>query len=263
MTDAAGVLTVTVRRNPNVWTVLGPGARRNGEVRPAGSRRRWRRQEREGSMRIPMLCALVLAAACGPTEEEIQQARCAGERTYRDMTKDELEDERTRIMKLEMVAIVGARRISRAVPTTLKPPKVEAQLEKFARDKEEAERATAAFRLEEECRRAAAEAEVAAEVEEIRGRAERGDAVEQFSLGRMYFAGIGVEQDDREAVRWYRLAAGQGYAGAQLALGRMYAEGRGVARDDREAVRWYRLAADHPGVQPAAQAALERLEEAR
>ena len=54
----------------------------------------------------------------------------------------------------------------------------------------------------------------------------------------------GVEQDDEEAVRWYRLAAEQGLAWGQYDLGRMYAEGRGVEQDDEEAVRWYRLAAE-------------------
>ena len=41
----------------------------------------------------------------------------------------------------------------------------------------------------------------------------------------------------------YRLAAERGYAAAQCALGFMYATGRGVEHDDNEAVRLYRLAA--------------------
>ena len=89
---------------------------------------------------------MVLAAACGQTEEEIQQARCAGDRPYRDMTNDELEEERTRIIRLEMGAIMATREIKRQVPTTLLPPKVEAALEKFARNREEALAATADFK---------------------------------------------------------------------------------------------------------------------
>ena len=75
----------------------------------------------------------------------------------------------------------------------------------------------------------------------------------------MYDYGWGVPEEDREAVRWYRLAADQGNARAQDLLGFMYRfGGEGVPRDDREAVRWYRLAADqgHAG----AQTSLERME---
>ena len=42
----------------------------------------------------------------------------------------------------------------------------------------------------------------------------------------MYANGRGVEQDDAEAVKWYRLAAEQGGAAAQFNLGWMYANGR-------------------------------------
>ena len=38
----------------------------------------------------------------------------------------------------------------------------------------------------------------------------------------MYGGGIGVTQDDQEAVKWYRLAAAQGHAEAQDNLGAMY-----------------------------------------
>ena len=55
-------------------------------------------------------------------------------------------------------------------------------------------------------------------VEQVRARADRGDAAAQFNLGFMYETGAGVPQDDREAVRWWRLAADQGNAEAQSAL---------------------------------------------
>ena len=60
----------------------------------------------------------------------------------------------------------------------------------------------------------------------------------------MYANGLGVPEDDAEAVRWLRLAAGQGYAAAQFTLGLWHDHGLGVPQDDIEAVRWYRLAAD-------------------
>ncbi len=79
---------------------------------------------------------------------------------------------------------------------------------------------------------------------ELRPRAEQGDAAAQKSLGWMYEHGLGVPQDDAEAVKWCRRAAGQGEAAAQNNLGWMYANGRGVVRDDAEAAKWYRKAAE-------------------
>lgn len=74
--------------------------------------------------------------------------------------------------------------------------------------------------------------------------AEQGDVDAQCEVGWMYAHGTGVCRNDREAVRWYGMAAEQGDADAQRNLGGMYAEGLGVDRDDREAVYWYRKAAE-------------------
>ena len=78
----------------------------------------------------------------------------------------------------------------------------------------------------------------------LRQRAEQGDAKAQNNLGLSYALGLGVPEDDREAVRWYRVAAEQGAAKAQYNLGAMYAQGTGVPQDYKEAVRWYRAAAE-------------------
>ena len=64
----------------------------------------------------------------------------------------------------------------------------------------------------------------------------------QANLGIMYTEGLGVSQDYREAVRWYRRAADQGYAIAQRNLGVMYAEGLGVSQDYVSAHMWLNLA---------------------
>ena len=102
--------------------------------------------------------------------------------------------------------------------------------------------------------------------------AEQGSSKAQCFLGFMYDFGFGVEQEDSEAMKWYRLAAEQGYdevniinlakknvpealkilttdaengvAEAQYSLGAMYANGEGVPQDDQEAMKWYRLAAE-------------------
>jgi uncharacterized protein len=79
---------------------------------------------------------------------------------------------------------------------------------------------------------------------EWRPLANIGNAMAQFSLGMLYAKGQGVPQDDKEAVKWFRLAADQGRADAQNNLGAMYENGQGVPQDDKEAVKWFRLAAD-------------------
>ena len=78
--------------------------------------------------------------------------------------------------------------------------------------------------------------------EEWKPLAEHGDIDSQCNLGCMYANGLGVPQDDKEAVRLYRLAVEQGHATAQSNLGASYARGKGVPQDDKEAVRLYRLA---------------------
>ena len=77
----------------------------------------------------------------------------------------------------------------------------------------------------------------------FRRAAGQGFADAQFNLGLMYANGEGVPEDDREAVKWYRRAAEQGHANAQLNLGVMYANGEGVPEDDVRAYAWYNLAA--------------------
>jgi uncharacterized protein len=78
----------------------------------------------------------------------------------------------------------------------------------------------------------------------FRELANQRNAYGQFNLGGMYAAGLGVQQDYSEALKWRRLAADQGHAYAQVNVGDMYANGQGVPQDYSEAVKWYRLAAD-------------------
>ena len=73
--------------------------------------------------------------------------------------------------------------------------------------------------------------------------ATQGDPTAQDILGLMYIKGEGVRQNDKEAVRYFRLAAEQGHPEAQVNLGVMYAEGRGVVQSDEEAFAWYALSA--------------------
>lgn len=42
---------------------------------------------------------------------------------------------------------------------------------------------------------------------QTRSRAEQGDALAEFELGRLYYRGTGVPRSYEEAVRWYRESA--------------------------------------------------------
>ena len=87
----------------------------------------------------------------------------------------------------------------------------------------------------------------ASNLDELRTKAENGDAAAQFQLGRMFDTGDGVPRDATEAVRLYRLAAEQGNDASQWFLAIAYDRGRGVPRDAADAAlaaKRYRLAAD-------------------
>ena len=80
------------------------------------------------------------------------------------------------------------------------------------------------------------------DVVELRQLAEQGNAMAQFNLGWMYAFGEGISEDDREAVKWYTLAAEQGYVSAQFYLGGMYYYGEGVLKDNVYAYVWWNIA---------------------
>ncbi len=72
----------------------------------------------------------------------------------------------------------------------------------------------------------------------------QGNAEAQCNLGNCYYNGTGVEQDFKEAVKWYQKSAEQGNAEAQNCLGDCYYHGKGVEQDYKEAVKWYRKSAE-------------------
>ena len=81
-------------------------------------------------------------------------------------------------------------------------------------------------------------------------RAERGNAVAQYTLGSCYASGRGEPQNYQEAVKWFYLSAKQGYAPAQNRLGICCYRGLGTPQNYAEAVAWYRKAAQQ-GYAPA------------
>ncbi|HBJ83035.1 MAG TPA: hypothetical protein DDZ88_04005 [Verrucomicrobiales bacterium] len=79
----------------------------------------------------------------------------------------------------------------------------------------------------------------------LKANASKGDAPAQTILGSIYSNGRDdVDRDEKEGLKWARLAANQGYAPAHWLMGDLYAEGIGVEKDEKEAVKWYRKAAD-------------------
>ena len=78
-------------------------------------------------------------------------------------------------------------------------------------------------------------------VEDLRARAEQGDAKAQYLLGDMYRDGKGVTKDSAEAVKWYRKSADQGNVEAQVRVGFL-------SKDSAEQVKWLRMAADQGDV---------------
>ncbi|HTL54851.1 MAG TPA: PEGA domain-containing protein [Candidatus Limnocylindrales bacterium] len=85
---------------------------------------------------------------------------------------------------------------------------------------------------------------------QIKARAEKGDAAAQLQLGFLYTTGTGVAPDLEKAFKWHRKAAQQGLPQAQYQLGLEFASGTGVKRDRSEAVHWFRAAAEK-GFSPA------------
>ena len=69
-------------------------------------------------------------------------------------------------------------------------------------------------------------------------RAEHGDADAQLQLGMRYAEGDGVVQNDKEAARWFALAAQQGQTEAQYRYGLALLQGRGVVQDYKAAFSW-------------------------
>lgn len=74
-----------------------------------------------------------------------------------------------------------------------------------------------------------------------------GNSTAQVRLGSLYYLGQGVPEDEKQAIFYWKKAAGQGSADAMFHLGSAYLFGNQAARTvpdpDREAATWYFQAA--------------------
>jgi TPR repeat protein len=80
-------------------------------------------------------------------------------------------------------------------------------------------------------------------VEDLRAKAEQGDAPAQAGLARLYVEGQQLPADYKEAANWASKAAHQGVADGQYTLAMLIEAGRGGTNTEADAVLWYSKAA--------------------
>jgi len=91
--------------------------------------------------------------------------------------------------------------------------------------------------------------------------AESGDTRAQTALGFLYYIGLWLDQNDREAFNWFESAAVQGMPEAQYYLGTMFLRGRGIVANAPAAWFWCELSVAQ-GVRAERNAAFSCREEA-
>ena len=77
----------------------------------------------------------------------------------------------------------------------------------------------------------------------LQTRAEQGNAKAQLRLGSMYAAGVGVDQNQVTAMKWFRRSAEQGYAPSFLPLAQAFFAGQEAPDDFVSAHLWFNIAA--------------------
>lgn len=82
-----------------------------------------------------------------------------------------------------------------------------------------------------------------AEVPGLVEQATGGNDAASLGLELLFTAGTVYPRDDKQAARWFNLAAHQGNADALLQLGYRYSRGVGVRQNDKTAAFWYRQGA--------------------
>jgi hypothetical protein len=74
--------------------------------------------------------------------------------------------------------------------------------------------------------------------------ADAGDAPAESFLAKVYFQGLGVDRDGREARRLALAAAAEGDAESMRMLGNIFRYGQGIEADPQEAADWWRRGAE-------------------
>ena len=77
----------------------------------------------------------------------------------------------------------------------------------------------------------------------LKPAAEKGHKKAQYRVGRCYDKGHGVEENNQEAVRWYKKSADQGYYKAEYQMARACLKGKGGMKvDEKKARSWAKQA---------------------
>lgn len=73
----------------------------------------------------------------------------------------------------------------------------------------------------------------------------------EYTLGKLYAEGVGVEKDERRAAELFLSASIKGFAKAQYNLGKIYRDGTGMKADEGLSLFWFAEAAErgHPRAQ--------------
>jgi len=81
-------------------------------------------------------------------------------------------------------------------------------------------------------------------LDDIRQKAEAGDAKAQCHLAEAYLEGKGIARDPVQGLAWLRKSVDQGFFGAEFALAYMYLNGAAkLPKDPHKAADWFRKAA--------------------
>jgi len=76
-------------------------------------------------------------------------------------------------------------------------------------------------------------------IPQIKILAKKGDDYAQFSLGEIYFTGLGLPRNYKNAMNLFRKSAKQGNIYAMINLGRMFLDGKGCKKNQQKAFVWF------------------------
>jgi len=82
-------------------------------------------------------------------------------------------------------------------------------------------------------------------IDDIRVSAELGKVEAEYSLGGLYYKGLGVEKNINKSIYWFKKAAKQGYPNAAYNLGVVYNNPLLDIYDRNEAEKWFLVAANY------------------
>ncbi|MGL4942080.1 MAG: tetratricopeptide repeat protein [Thermoguttaceae bacterium] len=200
----------------------------NAEVRINTS---WR-----GAIWASVLVLAVFGGACGRSPSEMAPA----------VHNENADEEHVERERRERDAKAEQDRRNQAIRERVIASKVAREREATAKVEQEREAAAKAEQERKERERRATRATLEGlDKTALRLAAERGEPAAQRLLADCYVYGVGVENNEQEAIKWYRKAGEQGDAAAQLVLSNWYA----LKGDFAEAKYWAERAGDGLGEQ--------------